>query len=93
MAQGPMRGAALAAVLAAVTCERARDCPRMLAVFTGPSRHGPEPAGMSRPAAERTAGRRLPAPSGPSAVPQPSRNASGFKAKRMRAASDVGCTV
>ena len=71
MAQGPMRGAALAAVLAAVTCERARDCPRMLAVFTGPSRHGPEPAGMSGPAAERTAGRRLPAPSGPSAVPQP----------------------
>ena len=55
MAPGQMRGAALAAALAVITCERARDCPRALAVLAGPSRHGHELAGMSRPAAERAA--------------------------------------
>jgi hypothetical protein len=45
MAQGPMRGAALAAVLAAATCERARDCPRLL-----PCSPGHRGKGQSQPA-------------------------------------------
>jgi hypothetical protein len=68
MALGQMRGAALAAARAVLSCERARECPRVLAVPAGPSWHGPELACPSRPAAERTQGRRLPAPSRASAA-------------------------
>jgi hypothetical protein len=39
---------------------RPQNCSRVLPVFTGPSRQGQE-LGMSRPAAEQAAGRRLPA--------------------------------
>ena len=49
MAVRRMRGAALAAALAVITGERPRDCPRAPAVLTGPSRHGPEPAGAGQP--------------------------------------------
>jgi len=59
MALGQMRGAARAVL----TGERVRECPRALAVPAGPSRHARELAGMSRPAAEGTQGRRLPASS------------------------------
>jgi hypothetical protein len=68
MALGQMRGAALAAALVIVTCQRARHCPRVLAVCTRPSRHGLELAGLSRPAAERAAGQRPPASARPGAA-------------------------
>ena len=68
MAHGRMHGAALAAALAVVACQRARDCPRALAVFAGPSWRGPELAGMPRPAAEGAADGQPPALSGPGAV-------------------------
>jgi hypothetical protein len=71
MAQGQTRGAALAAARAVAARERARDCPRLLAVFAGPSWQGQEPAGASRPAAEPAADRRPPAPSRPAAVVAP----------------------
>jgi len=58
MALGEVRGAALAAALVVVTCQRVRRCSRVLAVFARPSRHGQELAGLSRSAAERAADRR-----------------------------------
>ena len=51
MAHGRMHGAALAAALAVITCLRARDCPRALAVSAGPSWREPELAGLTGPAA------------------------------------------
>jgi hypothetical protein len=60
----PMRGAAVAAELAVVSREPARDCPQPLTAFAGPSRDERELAGMSGPAADR----RLPASSTPNAV-------------------------
>jgi hypothetical protein len=63
MALGQMRGAALTAACAVLTCERARERPRALAVLTGPSRHGQKLASLSGPAAERAVGLRLPASS------------------------------
>ena len=65
MTQGPMRGAALAAALAVVACERARDCPRALAVFTGPSRQkgGCWRACPGQPQSEPSTGGCLPRPS------------------------------
>jgi hypothetical protein len=68
MAHGRMHGAALAAALAVITCLRARDCPRALALFAGPSWRGLELAGLPGPAAEGAADWRPPAASGPGAV-------------------------
>ena len=68
MAHGPMHGAALAGALAAGTCQRARNCPRALAAFAGPSWRGPELAHMPRPAAEVASDRQPPALSGPGSV-------------------------
>jgi hypothetical protein len=68
MAQGRKRGVALAAALAAITCERARDRPRVPVAFTGPSGPDRRLARMARPAAERATDPRLPVPSRLSAV-------------------------
>jgi hypothetical protein len=68
MAQGRMRAAALAAALAASTCDRARGCLRALVVLAGLSPHRQERVRMPQPAAKRPVDRRLPALSGVSPV-------------------------
>ena len=68
MAQGRMRAAALAAALAAFTCDRARGCLRALVVLAGLSPHQQERVRMPQPAAERPVNRRLPALSGVGSV-------------------------
>jgi hypothetical protein len=68
MAQGRMRAAALAAALAASTCDRARGCLRALVVLAGLSPHRQERVRMPQPAAKRAVNRRLPALSGVSPV-------------------------
>jgi len=68
MALGRMHGAALAAALAVLTGDRARDYGQAPAVLTRPSRHGQELGGVSWPAAKRAASWRLAASSRPSAA-------------------------
>jgi hypothetical protein len=74
MAQGRKRGMALAAALVVITCARARGRPRLLAAPAGPS-------------AERAIGRRLPAPSRPTAVAPDSHLAGGAGQVRPRRAA------
>ena len=85
MALGRIRDAALA--VAVITGERAQDCPRVPAVLIRPSPQGQELAGVSRPAAERAAGRRPAASSRPGAAAAMtvSRSAAGLMLREIRA--------